>query len=133
MFLLNVGKIFGHGLLSFALGVVRFGFALGTVAGFLGMAVMGLMWLIRREPQALAEVGLSLLIAFGCFAANVAIATLQRRLRLALDRSISGPQGTAENGRDYPAPMAAAAPHGAFPAPMQAANDDRPSGGAGWR
>ncbi|RSV12382.1 hypothetical protein CA235_17085 [Sphingomonas sp. ABOLF] len=133
MFLWNVGKIFGHGLLSFTLGVIRFGFALGTVAGLIGMFVMGIKWLFLRQPEALAEVGLSLLIAFGCFAANVALATLQRRLRLALDRSIAGPQGASDTTADYPAPIAAAAPHGAFPAPMRAANDDRVHGGAGWR
>lgn len=127
MFLWNVGKIFGHGLLSFALGVVRFAFSLGTVAGFVGMAVMGFKWLILRDTEALGEVALCLFIAFACFAVNVAIATVQRRLRLALNRSLAGTEADELHARAELAPAMAA------PIARRAANDDRPQGGAGWR
>lgn len=89
MFLLNVAKVFGHGIVSFAIGVIRFGFSLGVVAGFVGVAVFGLQWLALDRPRSIGQAGLSLLIAFGCFAASVALATMQRQLRQALDRSIA--------------------------------------------
>lgn len=90
MFLLNVAKVFGHGMVSFAIGVVRFAFSLGVVAGFVGVAVFGLQWLVFDRPRSIGQVALCLGIAFGCFAASVALATLQRQLRQAVNRSIAG-------------------------------------------
>ncbi len=90
MFLLNVGKQFGGGLLSFAIGVVRFGFSLGVVAGFVGVAVFGLQWLVLDRGRSIGQAALCLGIAFGCFAASVALATVQRQLRQAVNRSIAG-------------------------------------------
>ena len=90
MFLLNVARLFGHGIVSFAIGVVRFGFSLGVVAGFVGVIVFGIQWLVLDRPRSIGQAGLSLCIAFLCFAASVALATRQRQLRQALDRSIVG-------------------------------------------
>jgi hypothetical protein len=88
---------------------------------------MGLKWLILRDTEALGEVALCLVIAFACFAANVAIATVQRRLRLALNRSLAGPEVDELHGRAELVPAMAA------PTAHRAANDDRPQGRAGWR
>lgn len=90
MFLLNVAKLFGGGIAGFAIGVVRFAFSLGVVAGFVGVAVFGLQWLALDRARSIGQAGLSLLIAFGCFAASVALASLQRQLRQAVHRSIEG-------------------------------------------
>ncbi|WP_066520935.1 hypothetical protein [Sphingobium cloacae] len=125
MFLLNVSKIFGHGLLSWMLGVIRFAFSLGTVFGFLGVPIFLLKWYVLSRPSAIGEAGISLAFAFGCFVVNVAIATVQRKLREALNRSLAGPE---VRGRGAEAAMSDVPPPAAYRRP---ANDE--GAGAGWR
>lgn len=132
MFVWNVGKIFGHGLLSWTLGFIRFGFSMGTVFGFLGVPIFLLKWYVLSRPSAIGEAGFSLAVAFGCFVANVAIATLQRKLREALGRSLAGPQGAPQAAEPpYPAPTVPATPHGPLAGAMRPANDE--GMGIGWR
>lgn len=132
MFLFNVTKIFGHGLLSWTLGVIRFAFSMGTAIGFLGVPIFLLKWYVLSRPSAIGEAGICLAFAFGCFVVNVAIATLQRKLREALNRSLAEPQGAPQAaGATYPAPTVPATRHGPVATAMRPANDE--GVGVGWR